>query len=139
MIFSRSRLEELLPKQYHQSRRNMSKSSSAARSVSPQGGKLLILRPTLPFHHSDAVNVQRVCLQYAIDLIPNENPSSAATSTHRNRPSGHKQQEQVNQLPMISGTTSNAHMPTNKTHAKEKSASHKSEDFTHPRKNGGAV
>lgn len=117
----------------------MSKSSSVARSVSPQGGKLLILRPTLPFHHTDAVNVQRVCLQYAIDLIPTENPTSAATSTHRNRSSGPRQAEHTNQLPMISASMSNAHMPTNKSNTKEKSASYKSEDFGHPRKNGGAV
>jgi hypothetical protein len=51
------------------------KSSALARSASPQGGKLLILRPTLPFHHTDAVGVQRIRLQYEIDLIPQNTAS----------------------------------------------------------------
>ena len=134
-------LEELLPKQYHQSRRNISKSSSIARSVSPQGGKLLILRPTLPFHHTDAVNVQRVCLQYAIDLIPNENFTSGGGTgpANRNKLTVLKQPEQTNNLPMISASSLGVNNPTNKSNMKEKSASHKSEDHTHQRKNGGAV
>lgn len=136
-------LEELLPKQFHQSRRNISKSSSLARSLSPHGGKLLILRPTLPFHHTDAVNVQRVCLQYAIDLIPNENfqggAAAASAPPHRNRLSILKQPEQANNLPMISASSSGVNMPTNKSNMKEKSASYKSEDYTHQRKTGGAV
>jgi hypothetical protein len=119
----------------------MSKSSSFARSLSPQGGKLLILRPTLPFHHTDAVNVHRVCLQYAIDLVPNENLSSSGTiPPHRNRLTVLKQPEQTNNLPMIStSSSSGVNVPTNKLNIKEKSASHKSEDYTHQRKNGGAV
>ncbi len=134
------RLEELLPKQYHQSRRNMSKSSSIARSLSPQGGgKLLILRPTLPFHHSDAVNVQRVCLQYAIDLVPNENFSSGTMPPHRNKFTVLKQPEHMNGLPMISGSSSGNYVPSSKSSTKDKSVSNKSDDQTHQRKNGGAV
>ncbi len=136
MIF---RLEELLPKQYHQSRRNVSKSSSIARSLSPQGGKLLILRPTLPFHHTDAVNVQRVCLQYAIDLIPNENILHGTMPSNRNKSTILRQSEQTNNLPMIGASSSTANIPTNKSNIKEKSASNKSEEYTHQRKNGGAV
>jgi len=119
----------------------MSKSSSLARSLSPHGGKLSILRPTLPFHHTDAVNVQRVCLQYAIDLIPNENFQGAAASAppQRNRLSILKQPEQTNNLPMISASSSGVNMSTNKSNIKEKSASYKSEDYTHQRKTGGAV
>lgn len=131
-------MEELLPKAYHQSRRNMSKSSSVVRSLSPQGGKLLILRPTLPFHHTDAVNVQRVCLQYAIDLIPNENPGSAHVS-NRNKLTVLKQPEQTSSLPMLSSSSSAVHLPANKSHSKEKSASYKSEEYPHQRKTGGGV
>jgi hypothetical protein len=132
-------VEELLPKQLHQSRRNLSKSSSVARSVSPQGGKLLILRPTLPFHHTDAVNVQRVCLQYAIDLIPNDHTPHGTMPIHRNKLTVLKQPEQTHGLPMISGSPSASTVPTNKSNTKEKSASYKSEEHTHHRKNGGAV
>ncbi|UJR25607.1 hypothetical protein I4U23_006951 [Adineta vaga] len=74
------KIEEMLRKQYYQSRRNLTKSSPLSRSMSPQGGKLLILRPTLPFHHTDAVSVQRICLQYAIDLVPQN-----TASTNRNK------------------------------------------------------
>ncbi|CAF4305472.1 unnamed protein product [Rotaria sp. Silwood2] len=133
------RVEELLPKSFHQSRRNMSKSSALARSLSPQGGKLLILRPTLPFHHTDAVNVQRVCLQYAIDLIPNENMPHGTMSTHRNRSNVFKHPEQTNSLPMISGSSSGLNIQTNKSNSKEKSASNKSEEYIHQRKTGGGV
>ncbi|CAF4831835.1 unnamed protein product, partial [Rotaria socialis] len=62
------KIEEILPKQFPHSQQNPSKTSMVARSNSPQNGKLLILRPTLPFHHTNAVNIQRICLQYAIDL-----------------------------------------------------------------------
>jgi hypothetical protein len=40
---------------------------------------------------------------------------------------------------MISGSSSSVNIPTNKSNIKEKSASYKSEDYTHQRKNGGAV
>lgn len=99
----------------------------------------MILRPTLPFHHTDAVNVQRVCLQYAIDLIPNDNPLTAPVAGHRSKPIVLKQPEQTNNLPMISASSASAHAPTNKSNSKEKSAPHKNEDYTHHRKNGGAV
>jgi hypothetical protein len=121
-------VEELLPKQLHQSRRNLSKSSSVARSVSPQGGKLLILRPTLPFHHTDAVKVQRINLQYAIDLIPNENKSSTP-----------KLSEEINHFPMIRSPSNLTSFPIHKTNIKDKPTSNKPEDRTHQRKNGGAV
>ncbi|CAF3576930.1 unnamed protein product [Rotaria sordida] len=133
------RVEELLPKAFHQSRRNMSKSSAIARSLSPQGGKLLILRPTLPFHHTDAVNVQRVCLQYAIDLIPNENISHDTMSTHRNKSNVFKHPEQTSSLPMISSSSSGMNISTNKSTSKEKSASNKTEESMHQRKPGGGV
>jgi hypothetical protein len=119
-----NRLEDVLPKQYHQSRRNISKSSSIARSLSPQSGKLLILRPTLPFHHTDAVNVQRVCLQYAIDLIPNENLTSTAL-TNRNKSNVLKNPEQTNNLPMISTSSSGVNIPTTKSNTKDKLSSQK--------------
>ncbi|CAF2253394.1 unnamed protein product [Rotaria magnacalcarata] len=131
------RVEELLPKSFHQSRKTISKSSALARSLSPQGGKLLILRPTLPFHHTDAVNVQRVCLQYAIDLIPNDNASHVPMSANRNKSNVLKNPEQTNILPMISASTSGLHhMSSNKS---AKSTSNKSEELTHQRKNGGGV
>ncbi|CAF3352469.1 unnamed protein product [Rotaria sp. Silwood1] len=133
------RVEELLPKSFHQSRRNMSKSSALARSLSPQGGKLLILRPTLPFHHTDAVNVQRVCLQYAIDLIPNDNMPHGTMSTHRNKSNVFKHPEQTTSLPMISTSSSGFNIPTNKSNSKEKSASNKSEEYMQQRKTGGGV
>ncbi len=133
------RLEDLLPKQYHQSRRNISKSSAITRSISPSNGKLLILRPTLPFHHTDAVNVHRVCLQYAIDLVPNEHLSSGTLPTHRNKLTVLKQPEQTNHLPMIGASSASVNVPTNRSNIKEKSASNKSEDYIHQRKNGGAV
>lgn len=117
----------------------MSKSSAIARSLSPQGGKLLIIRPTLPFHHTDAVNVHRVCLQYAIDLAPNENLSSAPMTSNRNKLSVLKQPEQTNHIPMISASLSGVNIPTQKSNTKEKSASNKTDDYTHYRKNGGAV
>jgi hypothetical protein len=139
LFFSFDRLEEVLPKQYHQSRRNISKSSSIARSLSPQGGKLLILRPTLPFHHTDAVNVQRVCLQYAIDLIPNENFTSAALATNRNKPNTYKHPEQPSNLPMIGGSSTGMNVTTSKSSTKDKASSHRSDDYIHPRRNGGAV
>ncbi|CAM4905735.1 unnamed protein product [Rotaria socialis] len=135
-----SRVEELLPKSFHQSRKNISKSSAIGRSLSPQGGKLLILRPTLPFHHTDAVNVQRVCLQYAIDLIPNDNATHAPMSANRNISNVLKHPEQTSSLPMISASTSGLHhMSSNKSTKSAKSASNKSEEFTHQRKNGGGV
>lgn len=65
----------MLRKQQSQTRRTQFKTTSLARSLSPQGGKLLILRPTLPFHHTDAVSVQRIRLQYEIDVVPQRNVS----------------------------------------------------------------
>ena len=100
----------------------------------PPTGKLLILRPTLPFHHTDAVNVQRISLQYSIDLIPNENRSNDTTPGQRNKINGLKQLEQTSNLPMIRSSSSSS-----KTNTKEKSVSNKTEDRTHQRKNGGAV
>jgi hypothetical protein len=139
-FFFVDRLEEVLPKQYHQSRRNLSKSSTIGRSLSPQGGKLLILRPTLPFHHSDAVNVQRVCLQYAIDLIPNENFTSAALATNRNnKPNSLKHPEQPNNLPMIGAPLTSMNPTMGKSSSKDKASSNRSDDYIHPRRNGGAV
>jgi len=126
------RIEEILRKQYHQSRRNLSKSSSLPRSLSPQRGKLLILRPTLPFHHTDAVNVQRVCLQYAIDLIPH-----GTLPTHRNQLNSSKQPEQTNTLPTTSKLLVN--VPKNKSHTKEKSTSNQAGQHTHQRKTDGTI
>lgn len=131
-----NRVEELLPKSFHQSRKTMSKSSALARSLSPHGGKLLILRPTLPFHHSDAVNVQRVCLQYAIDLIPNESASHISMSANRGRVNAFSNNEQTNSLPMIGPSTSGPNITSNKS---AKSASNRSEEYSHRRKNGGGV
>jgi hypothetical protein len=39
---------------------------------------------------------------------------------------------------MISASSSGVNIPTTKSNVKEKSASYKSEDFTHQRKSGGA-
>lgn len=126
------RIDELLRKQYYQSRRNLSKSSSIARSLSPQGGKLLILRPTLPFHHTDAVNVQRVCLQYAIDLIPH-----GKSPPHRSKSAVHKQPEQTKNLPMLSKSSVN--VSKNKTNTKEKSTSNKVGEHIHQHKTDGTI
>ena len=110
-----------------------------ARSLSPQGGKLLILRPTLPFHHTDAVNVQRVCLQYAIDLIPSENKSNDSPFGQRNKPLALKQPEQTNNLPMIRSSSTTGNNSTTKSKIKDKSVPNKTEDHTYQRKTGGAV
>ncbi|CAF0916669.1 unnamed protein product [Adineta ricciae] len=91
------RIEEILRKQYYQSRKHLSKSSPLVVNTSPRGGKLIIIRPTLPFHYTDAVDVRRICLQYAIDLVP-QNPKS----NHRSK----------------SATTTNV---SNKTHSNNKS------------------
>ena len=133
-------MEDLLPSHFHQSRRNVSKSSVVARSLSPQGGKLLILRPTLPFHHTDAVNVHRVCLQYAIDLIPSDNPSNGSPPTHRIKSSVHQQSDSLNSLPMIRSASPGTASASTKSRKKEKSASHKSEEHHHHhhRKHSGA-
>lgn len=96
------RMEEILPKQFPQPQRNVSKTSMVARSsTSPQGGKLLILRPTLPLHHTDAVNVQRICLQYAIDLIPNNAHSNGTSKSNVLQ-----QLEQASHLPAIRASSS---------------------------------
>jgi hypothetical protein len=129
------RIEEILPKQFPSSPRNTSKAAVIARGNSPQGGKLLILRPTLPFHHTDAVNVQRISLQYAIELIPND-----TTSGQRNKAQALKQSEQTNNLPRIrSSSSSIVNHPPAKTNTKDKSPANKIEDRTHQRKTGGAV
>jgi hypothetical protein len=109
--------------------------STVARSNSPPSGKLLILRPTLPFHHTDAVNVQRVNLQYAIDLIPNENKPHDSTVGQRNKPNALKQSEQINNLPIIHSTQT----PANKSNAKDKSVSNRIEDRNYQRKDGNTV
>ena len=75
-------MEEILPNQFPHAQRNVNKSSVVPRSTSPHGGKLLILRPTLPLHHTNAVNVQRICLQYAIDLVPNTAQKQADQPSH---------------------------------------------------------
>jgi hypothetical protein len=132
------RIEEILPKQFPHTQRNTTKTSVVARSNSPQTGKLLILRPTLPFHHTDAVNVQRISLQYAIDLIPNENKSNNSTPVQQNKYNSLKQSEQTNNLPMLrSSPTTNA--SPNKSNTKDKSISNKIEDRTYQRKDGGTV
>ena len=59
--------------------------------------------------------------------------------TPRNKSTVLRQPEHTNTLPMISGSVSSTNIPTNKSNIKEKSASYKSEDYTHQRKNGGAV
>ncbi|CAF0848400.1 unnamed protein product [Rotaria sp. Silwood1] len=133
------KIEEILPKQFPQTQRNASKTSMVARTISPQNGKLLILRPTLPFHHTDAVNVQRVCLQYAIDLIPNENKLNDSPYAQRNKSHALKQSEQTTNLPMIRSSSPATNMPTNKSNAKDKPTSNRIEDRIHQRKNGGAV
>ena len=129
------RIEEILPKNSPSSQPNTTKRSVNARSNSPQGGKLLILRPTLPLHHNDAVHVQRISLQYAIELVPND-----TTSGQRNKVQALKQSEQTNSLPLIrSSSSSVVNQPTGKTNTKDKSSPHKNEDRTHQRKTGGAV
>lgn len=120
------RVEEILPKQFPNTQRNQSKTSMIARSNSPQNGKLLILRPTLPFHHTDAVNVQRISLQYAIDLIPNKSTTP-------------KQIEQTNNLPMIRSSSTASTPPVNKLNIKDKTNSNKNEDRTHQRKDDWTV
>jgi len=40
---------------------------------------------------------------------------------------------------MISASSTGVHVPTNRSNIKEKSASNRSEDYIHQRKNGGAV
>ncbi len=110
-----------------------------ARSTSPPGGKLLILRPTLPFHHTDAVNVQRISLQYAIDLVPNENKSNDTTHGQQSKSNSFKHSEQTNNLPIIRSPTSPANISTNKINKKDKSIPNRNEDRTYQRKNGGNV
>lgn len=111
-----------------------------ARSISPQNGKILILRPTLPLHHADAVNVQRVCLQYAIDLIPSDNKRSDSPYAQRNKTHALKPPEQTNNLPMIhSSASSLGGKATSKPNMKDKTTSHKADDRSHQRKAGGAV
>ena len=130
-------MEDFLPNQPHQSRRNPTKSSAIARSLSPQGGKLLILRPTLPFHHSDAVNVQRVCLQYAIDLIPNENTSNGSLPGQRNKLTVINQPEASNALPMIRPASPVTNTTSIRSQAKEKPAAQKHDEQPNQRKKTG--
>ncbi|CAF0766972.1 unnamed protein product [Rotaria sordida] len=129
------KIEEILPKQFPQVQRSTSKTSMVARSISPQSGKLLILRPTLPFHHTDAVNVQRVCLQYAIDLIPNENKLNDSPYAQRHKSNALKQSEHTTNLPMIRSSSP----ATNKSNTKDKPTSNRTEDRIQQRKNDGAV
>ncbi|CAF2039831.1 unnamed protein product [Rotaria magnacalcarata] len=134
------KIEEILPKQFPHSQQNPSKTSMVARSNSPQNGKLLILRPTLPFHHTDAVNVQRICLQYAIDLIPSENKLNDSPYAQRHKPLTVKQPEQTNSLPMIRSSSSlTGNTSINKSNTKDKTVSGRVDDRTYQRKNGGAV
>ncbi|CAF0871164.1 unnamed protein product [Didymodactylos carnosus] len=99
------RVEDLIPKQFHQPRRNLSKSSTLGRSLSPQGGKVLILRPTLPLHHSDAVNVHRVCLQYAIDLQPTKNQLNLSS---RDKQQQNQSSNNNSSLPMLATNSKSA-------------------------------
>ncbi|CAF3514311.1 unnamed protein product [Rotaria socialis] len=134
------KIEEILPKQFPHSQQNPSKTSMVARSNSPQNGKLLILRPTLPFHHTNAVNIQRICLQYAIDLIPSENKLNDSPYAQRHKPLTVKQPEQANNLPMIRSSSSlTGNTSINKPNTKDKTVSGRVEDRTYQRKNGGAV
>ena len=128
------RIEEILPKQLASSQRNtnVSRTTVSTRHPSPQGGKLLILRPTLPFHHTDAVNVQRINLQYSIDLIPNENKSIDAGPGQRNKSNALKSSEENNTLPMIRSSSSSVNPPTTKTNSR-------TDNRFNPRKTGGAV
>ncbi|CAF3543761.1 unnamed protein product [Adineta steineri] len=122
------RIEEMLRKQFYPSRRNLSKSASLTRSMSPQTGKLLILRPTLPFHHTDAVSVQRVCLQYAIDLVPHNR-----IGTHRSKSTIIKQSEEKNNVPIINASSPSANISTNKT------ISNKHGEHKNQRRNNGTT
>lgn len=133
------RIEEILPKQFPQTQKNSSKTTMAVRSGSPQTGKLLILRPTLPFHHTDAVNVQRVCLQYAIDLMPHDNKSTDLPFGQRNKPNALKQSEKNNSLPMIRPSSATGNNSTTKSNTKDKPVSNKVEDRLFQRQSGGAV
>jgi hypothetical protein len=140
VYFCSIRIEEILPNQFTPSQRNISKATITARSNSPQGGKLLILRPTLPFHHSNAVNVQRINLQYAIELIPNEIKSNDNVPRQRRRSNTMKQSDQTNNLPLLrSSSSSVVNQPAAKPITKEKTPANKIEDRTHQRKTGGAV
>lgn len=139
------RIEEILPKQLVPSQRstNVSRTTITARNASPQGGKLLILRPTLPFHHTDAVNVQRINLQYSIDLIPNENKSIDAAPGQRNKSNALKSSEDNNTLPMIRSSSSSGNPPpptttttTKNNNTKEKPTNNKFNNRFNPRKTG---
>ncbi|CAF0850638.1 unnamed protein product [Didymodactylos carnosus] len=125
------RVEDLIPRQFHQSRRSLSKSSTLIRSFSPQSGKLLILRPTLPFHHSDAVNVHRVCLQYAIDLQPAKNQLSTISD-------GNKRNQNMNNnssFPVFSTHTKSAIKRTD--NSKTSLPAIENDQNTSHRRNGG--
>ncbi len=133
------RIEEILPKHFPHTQRNTSKTSVIARSNSPQNGKLLILRPTLPFHHTDAVHVQRISLQYAIDLVPNENRPNDSTHGQRNKTHTLKQSEQKSNFPIISSSPTPTNVSTNKSNTKDKSIPNRIEGRTYQRKDGGTV
>jgi hypothetical protein len=122
------RIEELSPKKSSQDQRHKSKSSAIAENTSPQSGKLLILRPIRASRHANAVNLQSISRQYAIDLILNENKRNNSTPAQRNKSNAN---EQTNNLPRVHSSTGN--VPRNKSDFT------KTDDHIYRRKKGGAV
>ncbi len=122
------RIEELSSKKSSQDKRNTSKSSASAENASSQSGRLLILRPIRASRHANAVNLQRISREYAVDLIRNENKRNNSTSAQRNKSNAH---EQTNNLPRVQSSTTNV--------PKNKSDFTKTDDHIYRRKKGGAV
>ena len=110
-----------------------------ARSSAPRDSKILVLRPTLPLHHTNATNAERVWVQCAIDLIPNENKPNDSLFGQRNKSNTLKQSNQTNNLPMIWSSSPTANVLTNKSNTKDKTIANGLEERLHRRKNDGAV
>ncbi|CAF0898996.1 unnamed protein product [Adineta steineri] len=133
-------IQEMPPKNSARDQRSSSKASNHGRPMSPQSGRLLILRPTLPIHHANASNIQRINLQYSIDLVHKENKKDKSTTDQRSKSNHGKNSEQAHNLPRINSSSSTTgHTQKNKSNKKEKSPYNKTDDRNHRRKTDGNV
>ncbi|CAF3956620.1 unnamed protein product [Adineta steineri] len=133
-------IQEMPPKNSARDQRSSSKASNHGRPMSPQSGRLLILRPTLPIHHANASNIQRINLQYSIDLVHKENKKDKSTTGQRSKSNHGKNSEQSDNLPRINSSSSTTERTQKKkSNMKEKSPYNKTDDRNHRRKTDGTV
>ncbi|UJR23306.1 hypothetical protein I4U23_026321 [Adineta vaga] len=113
------KIEQIKPKKSYPEQENTRKSA-------PQSGKLLILRPTVASHQSNAVNANRVSLQHAIDLIHKDDKRDPPSNGQRNKSNSRKQPEHKQSFPRVNSASSSIEQThKTKSNPKEKSSANK--------------